>query len=203
MKINRTSWALSVVAVLFAASAWAAPSEALRIGGVSFAPQAKLGATQLQLNGAGVRQQSAQALYAAALYLEKKQSLPEAAIQDTGAKRLSVTMLREVSAREMSDLLASGLKSNSSNADLLALVTEMFDLSTLIAETRSLRAGDSFHIDWSRATGTTIQIQQQGQTKPAVKVFPNTSLMPAMLRIWLGERPADPTLKSALLGTRP
>jgi Chalcone isomerase-like len=202
MKINRTSWVLSVVAVLFATSAWATPSDALRVGGISFAPQAKLGATQLQLNGAGVRQQSAQALYAAALYLEKKQSLPEAAIQDTGAKRLSVTMLRDVNALEMSDLLAAGLKSNTSDADLLGLVSDVFAMSTLIAETRSLRAGDSFQIDWSRATGTTIQVQQRGQAKPAVKVFPNASLMPAMLRIWLGERPADPTLKIALLGAR-
>jgi Chalcone isomerase-like len=107
MKTNRSSWALSVATLLFAASAWATQTDALRVGGVSFAPTAKLGAKELQLNGAGVRQQSAQALYAAALYLEKKQSLPEAAIQDTGAKRLTVTMLRDVSAREMSDLLAT------------------------------------------------------------------------------------------------
>jgi Chalcone isomerase-like len=202
MKTNPSSWALSVVAVLFAASAWAMPSDAIRVGGISFAPQAKLGATQLQLNGAGVRQQSAQAMYAAALYLEKKQSLPEAAIQDMGAKRLTVTMLRDVSASEMSDLLATGLKSNSSDAELFGLMPEVFAMSTLIAETRSLRAGDSFQIDWSRAAGTSIQIQQKGQAKPAVKVFPNANLMPAMLRIWLGERPADPTLKSALLGSR-
>jgi hypothetical protein len=202
MKTNRSSWVLSFATLLFAASAWATPSEALRVGGVSFAPTAKLGAKELQLNGAGVRQQSAQALYAAALYLEKKQSLTEAAIQDTGAKRLSVTMLRDVNAGEMSDLLAAGLKSNSSDADLLGLVSEVFALSTLIADTRSLRAGDSFQIDWSPTAGTSIQVQQKGQTKPAVKVFPNAHLMPAMLRIWLGERPADPTLKSALLGSK-
>ncbi len=202
MKTNRSPWVLSVVAVLFAASAWATPADALRVGGVSFAPTAKLGATQLQLNGAGVRQQSAQALYAAALYLEKKQSSPEAAIQDAGAKRLTVTMLRDVSAREMNDLLANGLKSNSSDAELFGLVSEVFAVSTLIAETRSLRAGDSFQIDWSRAAGTSIQVQQTGQAKPAVKVFPTANLMPAMLRIWLGERPADPALKSALLGSR-
>ena len=202
MKTNPSSWALSVVAVLFAASAWATPADALRVGGVSFAPTTKLGATQLQLNGAGVRQQSAQAMYAAALYLEKKQSLPEAAIQDAGAKRLTVTMLRDVNAREMSDLLANGLKSNSSDAELFGLVSEVFALSTLIAETRSLKAGDSFQIDWSRAAGTIIQVQQKGQAKPAVKAFPNSKLMPAMLRIWLGTQPADPTLKSALLGSR-
>ncbi len=202
MKTNRSSWALSVAALLFAASAWATPTDALRVGGVSFAPTAKLGAKELQLNGAGVRQQSAQALYAAALYLETKQSLPEAAIQDAGAKRLSVTMLREVSAREMLDLLSNGLKSNSSDAQLFELVSEVFALSTLISETRKLQAGDSFQIDWSRSAGTTIQVLQKGQTKPAVKVFPNASLMPAMLRIWLGERPADAALKSALLGSR-
>jgi Chalcone isomerase-like len=188
--------------MLFAASTWATPAEALRVGGVSFAPTAKLGATELQLNGAGVRQQSAQALYAAALYLEKKQSSPQAAIQDTGAKRLTVTMLRDVSASQMSDLLSAGLTTNSSNAQLFGLVSEVMDLSTLIAETRSLKAGDSFQIDWSRNAGTSIQVQQKGQAAPVVKVFPNASLMPAMLRIWLGDQPADPTLKSALLGSR-
>jgi hypothetical protein len=161
-----------------------------------------LGAAQLQLNGAGVRQHSAQALYAAALYLETKQSQPQAAIQDTGAKRLAVTMLRDVSAREMNDLLANGLKSNSSDAELMGLVSEVFALSTFIGDTRSLKAGDSFQIDWSRTAGTTIQIMQKGQAKSAVKVFPNANLMPAMLRIWLGERPADPMLKTALLGSK-
>lgn len=202
MKTNRTSWVLSVAAVLFAASAWATPADALRVGGISFAPTAKLGATELQLNGAGVRQHSAQALYAAALYLEKRQNSPEAAIQDAGAKRLTVTMLRDVSAREMLDLLSNGLRSNSSDAQLFELVSDVFGLSTLISETRSLKAGDSFSIDWNRASGTTIQVQQKGQAKPTVKVFPNSSLMPAMLRIWLGERPADPTLKTALLGAK-
>lgn len=188
--------------MLLAASAWATPSEALSVGGVSFAPTAKLGVTELQLNGAGVRQQTAQAMYAAALYLEKKQKSPQAAIQDTGAKRLTVTMLRDVSASEMSNLLSSGLTTNSSNSELFGLVSEVMDLSTLIAETRSLKAGDSFQIDWSSAAGTSIQVQQKGQATPVVKVFPNASLMPAMLRIWLGDRPADPTLKAALLGSK-
>jgi Chalcone isomerase-like len=202
MKTNHSSWTLSVVAMLFAASAWATPSDALRVGGVSFAPTARFGATQLQLNGAGVRQQSAQALYAAALYLEKKQSLPEAAIQDTGAKRLTVTMLRDANAHEMGDLLSTGLTRNSSNTDLSELFSEVMSLGALIAETRNLRAGDSFQIDWSLTAGTTVRVQQKDQARPAVKVFPNAKLMPAMLRIWLGEQPADPTLKSALLGSR-
>jgi Chalcone isomerase-like len=86
MKTNRSFWALFIATLLFAASTLATRSDALRVGGASFAPITKLGATKLLLNGAGVRQQSAQAMYAAALYLEKKQSSPEAVIQDAGAR---------------------------------------------------------------------------------------------------------------------
>ncbi|MFM7330746.1 MAG: chalcone isomerase family protein, partial [Brachymonas sp.] len=139
MKTNRSTWIVSVAAVLFAANAWATPDGALSVSGVSFAPTAQFGATQLQLNGAGVRQRSAKAVYAAALYLEKKQSSPEAAVQAGGAKRLTVTMLRDVSASEMMDLLSMGLKNNSNDAQLFGLLSDVFDLGNLISDTRKLR----------------------------------------------------------------
>lgn len=65
-----------------------------------------------------------------------------------------------------------------------------------------LRSGDSFQIDWSATTGTTITVRQQGGKVTVVEVFPKPDLISAMMRIWLGERPADATLKSALLGQR-
>lgn len=200
MKKDGSPWILSVATLLFAASTWAAPAGALAVSGVNYAPTAQLGVTKLQLNGAGVRQVANGALYTAALYMEKKQSSPEAAISDPGAKRLSVTLLRDVNAREMGNLLSVGLTSNSSDDELAELIPEMVDLGTLIAEQGKLRAGDSFQVEWSRTTGTTVTVLQKGQAKPVVEVFVKPNLMPAMMRIWLGERPADPKLKSALLG---
>ena len=176
------------------------PAQALEVAGVNFQPQSQVKGTTLILNGAGVRQQAASPLYTAGLYLEHKATTPEEALQTKGAKQVRVVMLRDINSNEFSDLLSKGLVSNSSNDELSNLIPEIMDLGTLIAERGKLRAGDSFVIDWNAANGTTIRVNQRGSRKPAIEVFAKPDLIVALMRIWLGTRPADAGLKAALLG---
>lgn len=185
-----------------AASALSTPAWALDVAGVSYAAHKRSGASTLVLNGAGVRKLANVDLYTAALYLQNKHATPGAVLADKGAKQLTVTLLRDVTGREMADLLSRGLVDNSSNDALAGLMPEIMGLGTLIAERGQLKSGDSFQIDWSATAGTTITVRQQGEKAPSVEVFAKPDLIGAMMRIWLGERPADTTLKSALLGQR-
>jgi hypothetical protein len=109
-------------------------------------------------------------------------------------------MLREVNSRDFGALLSRGLVTNSNDDQLSNLIPEIMDLGTLIAERGKLEAGDSFVIDWSATQGTTIRVTQRSSRKPAIEVFAKPDVIGAIMRIWLGENPADPVLKAALLG---
>ena len=187
-------------ALALTASALALPAHALNVSGVQFSPQSSFKGSTVQLNGAGVRQLANRPLYAAGLYLEKKASTPEAVLQAAGAKKIRVVMLRTIQSAEFGDLLSKGLLGNSSDDALANLIPEIMDLSTLIAQHGKLQRGDSFVIDWSATEGTTIHVNQRASKKPAVEVFVKRDLIDALLRIWLGDKPADATLKAALLG---
>lgn len=177
-------------------------AQAFEVAGVDFQPQSQVKGATLQLNGAGVRKQSAAPLYRAGLYLEQKASTAEAALMTPGAKQVRVVMLREVSSRDFGALLARGLIGNSTDEELSNLIPEIMDLGTLIAQRGKLKPGDSFVIDWSATEGTTIRVNQRGSRKPSIEVFAKPDLIGALMRIWLGEHPADADLKIALLGKR-
>ncbi len=190
----------TALCLALAASALSTPAWALNVAGVRYAAHKQSGTSTLVLNGAGVRKLANIDLYSAALYLQNKLTTPAAVMADKGAKQLTVTMLRDVTGREMADLLSKGLVDNSSDHALAELMPEIMGLGTLIAEQGKLKSGDSFQIDWSATAGTTITVRQQGKKAPSVQVFAKPDLIGAMMRIWLGERPADTKLKSALLG---
>ena len=202
MKQQVSTWNFGATAALLVALACvvAAPAQAFEVAGVNFKPQTQVKGTTLQLNGAGVRQRSAVPLYTAGLYLEKKASTAEEALMTQGTKQLRVVMLRELNSRDFGELLSRGLVGNSSDAQLSKLIPEIMDLGTLIAQHGKLKPGDSFVIDWSATQGTTIRVHERSRRKPAIEVFAKPDLIGALMRIWLGENPADADLKAALLG---
>lgn len=189
----------AALALFWTLGATAAPASAFDVAGVKYRLQSQSSGVSLVLNGAGVRKLGAADMYAAGLYLEKRQSSSAAVLGSTGTKQLRVVLLRDVNGRQMGDLLSRGLASNASEDELELLIPEIVNLGKLIAEQGKLRAGDSFQIDWHPAVGTTISIFEKGQ-RPMVHSFGAPDLVKVMMRVWLGERPADPELKSALLG---
>ncbi len=198
--ISRNFGAITALFVALAGNAAAVPALALEVAGVNFQSQSLVKGTKLQLNGAGVRQQAFTPLYTAGLYLEEKASTAEAVLLSKGAKQIRVVMLREVNSRDFGALLSRGLVTTSNDDQLSNLIPEIMDLGTLIAERGKLQAGDSFVIDWSATQGTTIRVNQRGSHKPAVEVFAKPDVIGALMRIWLGDNPADAELKAALLG---
>lgn len=197
---GRFSVPTALLVLALACHAALVPVHALEVAGVNYQTESQVKGNTLQLNGAGVRQQADAPLYTAGLYLEKKASTAQQALASSGAKQVRVVMLREVNSRDFAALLSRGLIDNSSDEDLSKIVPEIMDLGTLIAQSGKLQAGDSFVIDWSATQGTTIQVNQRANRKPAVEVFAKPDVIGALMRIWLGEHPADTDLKAALLG---
>lgn len=160
----------------------------------------KASVAPLLLNGAGVRRDATTGLYTADLYLEHKTSNPTEVLRNRGTTQFRMVMLRDTSATQMVDLITQGLVANASEDDLITLVSEIFDVGLLLREQGKLLAGDSLVIDAHPATGTTLTLRSRAHSEPITQTFANPRLFKAMMGIWLGDHPADPTLKQALLG---
>lgn len=178
------------------ASTAPALANTLDVAGVALAQRITAHGSALQLNGAGVRYKAVFQVYVAGLYLEQKASSPEAALSAPGPKRLSITMLRDMDSAELGKLFARGMEDNLARGEFSKLVPGVLRMSDVFSRHKKLRAGDSFSVDWVPGSGTVLTIKGQVEGEP----FQEPEFFQALMRIWLGPKPADAALKTALLG---
>lgn len=173
-----------------------AQAAAIDLAGVKIEDTYNLKGNTLMLNGAGIRYKVIIKVYVAALYLNKKTSSPEEVLSQAGPKHMSVTMLRNIDANELGKLFARGMEDNMPKEDFVKVVPNILRMSQLFSDYKNLKAGDKFEIDWVPGTGTIISIKG----KPYGEPFKEPEFFNALLRIWIGQKPADWKLKDSLLG---
>ncbi|NMM81171.1 hypothetical protein B2J86_09585 [Acidovorax sp. SRB_14] len=192
MKIRYNNLAAAWAALL----ACAALAQPVTVADVAYPNPTEVQGSKLVLNGAGVRYKAVFKVYTAGLYLEKKASTPQEVATLAGAKRLSVTMLRDIDSRELGKLFSRGMEDNLDKASFSKLIPGVLRMSQIFSEHKKLQAGDQFMIDWVPGTGTVITVKGQPQGEP----FKEPEFFHALMGIWLGQQPADWKLKDALLG---
>jgi len=185
--------ALGLLAGMMALGAAAATVD---VGGVKLEDSTDVRGNKLVLNGAGVRYKAVFKVYAAGLYLGKKAGTPEEVLAAPGAKRLQITMLREIDSNELGKLFTRGVGDNSPKAEMSKLVPGLIRMGQIFSDQKKLASGDVFMIDWVPGAGTVITIKGVPQGAP----FKEPEFFNALMRIWLGPQPADWKLKDALLG---
>ncbi len=178
---------------------WAAPAAELE--GLKLPDSARVteGGAELVLNGAGVRTRFMFRVYVGALYVQKKTSAANAVISDTGAKRIALYMLRELSSAQFVSALEDGLKNNHSAEELAKLDAAIKQLRAIFDAVITAKAGDVILIDYlpSSVPGSGTRITINGAAKGTIA---GEDFNRALLRIWLGDNPADSDLKKGLLG---
>lgn len=189
----RPLWVLALVFVLAVAGV---PLTAAEIAGITVSERAQVGASDLVLNGAGLRRRLVFKVYVVGLYLVERRQSPEDVLALGGAKRLTVVLLRSLTARELVDALRLGVSANTSPAELMALDGRLGALEAVLLAIRRGERGDVIDFDWIPGTGTAILINGQPRGEPLA----GEDLYRALLRVWLGERPTSGGLKKALLG---
>lgn len=175
-----------------AATAWAQTT----VSGVKFEDTVDLRGTKLQFNGAGIRYKAIFKVYAAGLYLPKKTGTAEEALAMPGAKRISITMLRDIDSGELGKLFSRAIEDNMDKTAFSKLIPGVLRMSQIFSDTKKLNTGDNFMIEWIPGTGTVITVKGAAQGEP----FKEPEFFNALLRIWLGSKPADFQLKEAMLG---
>ena len=193
----KSLWArLGAAIVVGAFAAVAAQSQPVEREGVKLEPTAQVGGAALQLNGAGVRTRAIFKVYVAGLYVPAKSSEPAALLAQKGPRRMALTMLRNLDADSFAGALNDGLKNNHSEAQLAGFKPQIDALNAALKAVDEVKKGDVVNIEFTPETGTRITVN--GQPKGAA--IPGEDFYSAVLRIWLGDKPADADLKTGLLG---
>ena len=190
---RRTLLAASVT-LLLSSAAWA--QNTVEIAGVRYPPTMPLGGNVLQLNGAGIRYKFVIKVYTAGLYLGGKAGTTDAVLAAPGSKRMHVVMLRDIDANELGKLFTRGMEDNAPKGEFSKFIPGTIKLADIFSQQKKLKAGDSFDVDFVPGVGTTVLVNG----KPTADPIKEPEFFGALLRIWLGNKPADSTLKDQLLG---
>ena len=168
---------------------------AITVGNVDFATRQTVQQRALELNGAGLRTRLGFKVYAMGLYLRAPLSEAGAILADKGEKRIRIVLIRDLEAKQFGDALQAGLEKNHDAATLAALKPATDALLTALAAVGEVRTGTEIVLDrlGNGATRLLVDAKQHGED------IADTAFYPALLRIWLGERPADSDLREALL----
>ena len=166
------------------------------VAGVKIADVARSGATDLILNGAGLRTKVFFKVYVVGLYLPAKKSAVTDALGAAGPKRVAIHMLRDVDAEDFTEALEKGIKDNHSEAEFKAFGPRIGMLDAVMKEIKEAKTGMVILLDWIPGAGTQIVTDGKQRGKP----IPGDDFYRALLRIWLGENPVEGDLKKALLG---
>jgi hypothetical protein len=190
--------ALSAIAALATLSLPRLGAAATEVAGVQVADQMKVGSQTLNLNGVGIRKKFGFSVYVCGLYLQKACNTLDEVIAAPGAKRILVVLLRDISSDEFGDAFLAGVRHNSTREQTRAIGLELVQLGQLSVALPHLRTGDAISYDYDPALGSSISYNGRLVLGPS----PSPLFFEALVRIWLGDHPADDTLKDRLLGKK-
>lgn len=168
------------------------------VGGVDFAPAVPVAGQALQLQGAGLRTRFGFKVYAMGLYLQQPGQDAAAIVAASGEKRIRIVLLRDLEAAQFADAMLDGLRKNHDTETLAALQPAVDRLLGALREIGAAPKGSEIHLDQLANGDTRLSVNGSARGSDIA----DSTLYPALLRIWLGEHPADRGLKEALLAGR-
>lgn len=171
---------------------------AVEIKGAKFADTYQLGNQALSLNGAGVRVKLIVDVYAAGLYVPKKDHTAATLINEAGPKSMQIVLLRNLTGETFADAMVTGFKKNNSEADVAKFQAKMDEIRNMMLNFGEVKKGTVIHIDHLPGAGTHVLVD--GVQKGGEIV--GDDFFAALLKIWLGPSPVDADLKDALLGAQ-
>lgn len=193
--MNRRLAALSLLTSVAAMASSAALADT-QIEGQSFAARASLASTDLQLNGVGLRAVAWLKAYAAGLYLPHRTKAQAEALDMPGPKRVQLRMLVEAPAKEFVKALDRGVARNTSEAEFATLRERLEQLTRAVAAVGTVRKGDIINLDFQPGQG--LMFSHNGKSLGGA--IPGDDLYPAVLKIFIGDKPIDQAMKVGLLG---
>jgi hypothetical protein len=185
----------AVLAVAWLAFAGSAGAQVV-VEGARYDSSVVLAGQPLVLNGVGVRKRLVFDIYVGGLYVGKKAARTEELVGQPGPKRVALRFLRDVEGELFVNSLHVGLKANHSEAELARWQKQVETLTATIKTIALARRGDTVYFDYTPQDGTRVSVN--GVTRGPL--IAGEDFYAAVLRVWLGETPADAGLKKGMLG---
>jgi len=170
-------------------------ASAREVAGISIPEKITLANQQiLSLNGAGIRTKFFFDIYVGALYVTQPGlKTTEAVLANTEAKRISMHFLYdEVSKEKLNTGWQDGFELNQDEAQMKKLKQRLNQFKALFI---TVKKGGVIEIDYIPGKGTQVTINTVVKGNIAGNDFHQ-----ALMKVWLGNEPADWGLKDALLG---
>ena len=182
---------LFLIVMLFVA----AQAHALEIGDVHVDEKIQLDNHQLVLNGAGIRKKFIVKAFVGALYLGEKTHSADTVLADTGPKRMSYSMLREVTGKQVLDRISESILANNSLEEMTVLETRFYIFEKIFLSVPVIRKGDIIDLDYIPESGTHVLVNSfdKGHIEGA-------DFYRSLLKTWIGNKPVQASLKKNLLG---
>ena len=174
------------------------PAMAVEVGGVKIDDVATVAGKELKLNGAGMRQILVVKVYAIGLYLPEKKEFTTAdvlALPADKPRRVALHIQREINSDEFGQLFIKSMNNNSTKEEKAKVINQTTKFGEMFAAMDAVKKGDIVTLDWVPGQGTmsTLNGKKIGETLPDIAFYN------AVLRIWLGDSPAQENVKRALL----
>jgi hypothetical protein len=164
--------------------------QARELEGVTMPNTVTVDGKELRLNGMGVGKKLFLKIYVVGFYVEKPTIDAQAAINTDEARRMELSMLRDVSRDAFVKAVEQGMMRNSG----AAMPTLRARLDLLERSLPALRKADAVDFTYLPGMGTLMRCQGKELT------IPGKDFADALFSVWLGPRASSPELRRQLLG---
>ncbi|MCX8097847.1 MAG: chalcone isomerase family protein [Casimicrobiaceae bacterium] len=199
--LTHAVWIRCLIACLVCLVTAVPATQASEVSGVKFEEKIRLGATELVLNGAGIRYAAAGLVrvYVIGLYLPQKRTTSGEIAALRGPKRVQIHLLRDINANDFSRGLLQGIKNNLNMSEQQKHFDSLVRLGHIFGQVPSMKRGEIIQIDQIPSTGTVVLLNGKRASDP----FPDETFWNALVQIWIGPKPIEESLKPVLLGLVP
>ncbi|MBX2835994.1 MAG: chalcone isomerase family protein [Gammaproteobacteria bacterium] len=186
--MNRSILALFLTVALMASGLVSAKS----VSGVEIPDTLTVAGQELVLNGAGLRKKLFIKLYVGGLYLPQPSSDAEGIIAEAGPMAISMHIKSDLlTKKKLLAALEDGMK-NSTGGNTAPIQTELDQLKSLFKD--SVRPGDVIVLAFD-GVGTDVILNGE-----SLDVIDGLPFKQALFGVWLSAKPAQASLKKAMLG---
>nr|WP_295769939.1 chalcone isomerase family protein [Rhodoferax sp.] len=174
-----------------------AAATTMTVEGVVYDREITLAGSTLKLNGAGIRTKFVFKVYAAGLYLPATARTSTDVYASKGPKRVKVVFLRDTDASSFGKTMSEVMSDNLPREQFGKCIPGLIKLGEVFANKRKMAVNEGYTLDELPGEGTVVTINGQQVAKIAEPEF-----FTCLMYNYFGDKPADPKLKLALLGSQ-
>lgn len=173
------------------------PAMAADVSGIKFPDTVTVAGQELVLNGAGVRTKLVFKVYALGFYLKDKKATVADVLAAPGPRRIRIMPMRDLTSDDFGMAFMKGLNDNVSAEERTRLLPQTKAFGEMFAQFPGLKKGDELIVDWTPGAGSQAILNG----KKVGEVLPDVAFFNAIMRIWIGDKPVDASLKPKLLAS--